>query len=59
MPAEWLSDHFGDDVASRELYPAGHHLPMGFEGFLEFYETRRKPIRSCLAERLGHAVGES
>ena len=59
MPAEWLSDHFGDDVASRELYLAGDHLPMGFEGFLEFYETRRKRIRSRLAERLGVTLSEN
>ena len=56
MPWAWLNEHFGADVASRELYLAGHDLeglPAGFEGFLEFYEKRRQRIRSRLAERLG------
>lgn len=56
MPAIWLEDHFGADPASRELYLSGHHLeglPVGFEGFLEFYEKRCQRIRARLAERLG------
>ena len=56
MPWAWVDEHFGADVASRELYFAGHDLeglPAGFKGFLDFYEKRRQRIRVRLGERLG------
>ncbi len=54
-PQEWLAKQF-PDVAAQNLYLSGHHmlnLPLTFDGFLDFYESRKSRIVARLAEILG------
>ncbi|HEY5198658.1 MAG TPA: hypothetical protein VIJ51_16680 [Solirubrobacteraceae bacterium] len=57
MPLEWMAEHLPDEL-SRQAYLAGHDLaglPADLDGFLGFFEARRKRIVSRLRTSLGTA----
>jgi len=49
LPAEWMDQRYNNAAERRhhlELYDMGSELPIGINGFPEFYEARRSRLRS-------------